>query len=234
MATEPVHLTPARLMLTGFYLLVYPIVLLSLGGDWRWVEGWIFSLWFVLLCTGIIVYLYVKDPALLAERYRRPGKGAGEESWDIYLVYAISLLFVAWFTLIPLDAKRFHWSMAFPPAVTLVGGILIALSSFFLFRAFSDNTFLSPLVRVQAERQHRVVSTGVYGFVRHPLYLGAACMMIGAPLFLGSLLGLGLGLLMTLVLMIRIIGEEEMLVTKLEGYRDYRARVKYRLIPYVW
>lgn len=226
-------LTPTRLFRTAGYLLLYPLVLMALSGDGHWIEGWVFSLWFVALCAVTMVYLYLKDPALLAERYRRPGTG-DEESWDTYFVYAFGALFVAWFALMPLDARRFHWSPAFPFWATLAGAILLAIASFFTFRAFTDNTFLSPLVRIQTERNQRLVSTGVYGFVRHPLYLGAVCMLMGAPLFLGSVSGLVVGAALTSLLMARIVGEEHMLVARLEGYKDYRNRVRYRLIPYLW
>lgn len=233
MATEATKLTPIKLMLTALYLLLYPLLLLWLAGDWRWLEGWIFSVWFIALCSGTIAYLYLNDPALLAERYRRPGTG-DEEGWDKYFVYAFSVLFMAWLAIMPLDAVRFHWTPELPFMLQIAGGILLLGASFFLFRAFSDNTFLSPLVRIQTEREQRVVSTGVYGVVRHPMYLGAGCMVLGAPLLLGSLYGLALGLLMIGLLMARIVGEERLLVSKLEGYGDYRKKVRYRLIPHVW
>lgn len=233
MTTEASKLTPTKLMLTAVYLLLYPLFLMWLSGDWRWLEGWVFSVWFVALCGGTIAYLFINDPALLAERYRRPGTG-DEEGWDKYFVYAFVMLFMAWFAIMPLDAKRFHWTAELPVLARISGGFLLLVASFFMFRAFSDNTFLSPLVRIQTERKQRVISTGVYGFVRHPLYLGACCLIIGAPLFLGSLYGLAIGLLMILLLMARIVGEEKLLVSRLEGYGDYQKSVKYRLVPYIW
>jgi len=90
------------------------------------------------------------------------------------------------------------------------------------------------MIRIQAERKQHVVSTGVYGFVRHPMYLGAILHLIGAPLLLGSLYGVVAGAALLLLLAGRIIGEEKMLVNELEGYAEYRKKVRYRLIPYVW
>jgi protein-S-isoprenylcysteine O-methyltransferase Ste14 len=111
---------------------------------------------------------------------------------------------------------------------------MLGICFFFFFRAFADNTFASALVRIQSERGHHVVSTGVYGIVRHPMYLGASLLMIGTPMLLGSVCGLVVGAIFTVLLMARIVGEERMLVEELEGYAEYREKVKYRLVPYVW
>jgi len=117
-------------------------LLLGLAGDGRWLEGWLFAGWFLGLCATVIVWLYRKDPALLAERYRRPGSG-GQEGRDRAVVYAIVLGFAAWIAAIPLDARRFRWTPALPLWVKTLGGALLLGSAFLLFRAFRDNPFLS-------------------------------------------------------------------------------------------
>jgi protein-S-isoprenylcysteine O-methyltransferase Ste14 len=150
------------------------------------------------------------------------------------VVYALVVGFLAWIAVMPLDARRYHWSPAFPIWAQAFGGVMLLASFFFFFRSFADNTFLSPLVRIQAERKQQVVSTGVYAFVRHPMYLGALLMFFGAPLLLGSAWGLVAGAACTLVLALRILGEEKLLVKELEGYPDYRLKVRYRLIPFIW
>ena len=142
--------------------------------------------------------------------------------------------FIAWIGIIPLDAKRFGWSPVFPLWLNILGGVMLAGSFFLFFRSYTDNTFLSPLVRIQEERKQQVVSTGVYGIVRHPMYLGGILMFIGAPLLLGSGYGLLPGLALTVLLMARIHGEEEMLARDLEGYREYMQKVRYRLVPFLW
>ena len=121
----------------------------------------------------------------------------------------------------PLDARRFGWSPSFPPWLEAIGIAMLVGSAFLFFRSYTDNTFLSPLVRVQKERGQRVVSTGVYGFVRHPMYLGGILMFLGAPLLLGSLHGVVAGSALTVLLMARIVGEEAMLARDLDGYVDY-------------
>jgi protein-S-isoprenylcysteine O-methyltransferase Ste14 len=228
----PAKITPLRLAATGVYLLVWPALQLWLSGDWFWIEGWIFGAWFVALCTTCIVWLYRKDPALLAERYRRPGTG-GQSRADAMIVYALVLGFLAWIAVPPLDV-RLGWSPPLPWWLEVAGGVLLLGAAFFLFRAFTDNTYLSPLVRIQTERRQQVVSTGVYGVVRHPMYLGASLMFVGGPLLEGSLWGLLVGVALVLLLVRRIRGEEALLAGELEGYEAYRQKVRYRLLPGVW
>jgi protein-S-isoprenylcysteine O-methyltransferase Ste14 len=222
-----------KVVFAFLYILVFPALILLLSGDLTWPEGWIFSIWFILLCYSTILYLYRKDPALLEERYRQPGTG-NQQRWDRYVVYGLVAGFITWIVIIPLDAQRFGWSTAFPLWVKILGIAGLAGSFFLFFRSYTDNTFLSPLVRIQEDRKQRVVSTGIYGFVRHPMYLGGIFMFTGAPLLLGSLYGLFVGLVLTALLMARIKGEEAMLARDLEGYREYIQKVRYRLIPCIW
>jgi len=218
---------------TALYIAAWPALLFILGGDGRWLEGWLFSAWFLGLCTTVITWLYRNDPALLAERYRRPGTG-GQKGPDQAVVYALVVGFAAWIIVMPLDARRFGWTPAMPVALKAAGGVLLVGSAFLFFRSFHDNTFVSPLVRVQTERKQRVISTGVYGVVRHPMYLGALLMFVGTPLLLGSAVGLVVGAALTVLLAFRIVGEERLLAAELEGYSEYRQKVRYRLVPLVW
>jgi protein-S-isoprenylcysteine O-methyltransferase Ste14 len=226
-------ISPLKLAGAALYIAAWPALMFLVAGDGRWLEGWLFAAWYVALCATVIVWLYRKDPALLAERYRRPGSG-GQKGRDEAVVYALVLAFAAWIVVMPLDARRFGWTPTFPLGLKAAGGALLFASAFLLFRAFHDNTFLSPLVRIQTERTQRVVVAGVYGFVRHPMYLGALLMFAGAPLLLGSAIGLALAAAMTLLLGFRIVGEERMLAAELEGYAEYRRKVHYRLFPGVW
>jgi protein-S-isoprenylcysteine O-methyltransferase Ste14 len=222
-----------KILSAYLYILVFPALILFLSGDLVWPAGWIFCIWFILLCFSTILYLYRKDPALLTERYKKPGTG-NQKNWDRYVVHGIVIGFSIWILIMPLDAKRFAWSPAFPLWLNILGGAGLAGSFFLFFRSYTDNTFLSPLVRIQEDRHQRVISTGVYGFVRHPMYLGAILMFVGAPLLLGSCYGLLPGLALTVLLMARIRGEEEMLGRELEGYREYIHKVRYRLVPFLW
>ena len=207
--------------------------MLFISGDWSWFEGWLFGLWFVFMCVIITGYLYFKDADLLSERFRMQGTG-NQKGWDKYFMFLIAIIFLGWMIIMPLDVKRFKWSIHFPSALKVVGAGLLLLSFFFLFRSFRDNTFLSPLVRIQTERKQHLVTTGVYSIVRHPMYLGALLMFIGAPLLLGSWIGLALGLVMTIMVGFRATGEENMLLKEFEDYSEYKKKVRYRFIPFVW
>lgn len=222
-----------KIIFAFFYILLFPALLFVISGDFTWPEGWIFSIWFLSLCYTTILYLYRKDPALLEERYKQPGAG-NQEGWDRYVVYGLLAGFIIWFFVMPLEVKRFGLSAGFPFWLKFPGGACLVGSFFLFFRSYADNTFLSPLVRIQKDREQQVVSTGVYGFVRHPMYLGAILMFFGAPLLLGSWYGLLAALALTALLMARILGEEEMLARELDGYREYTQKVRYRLFPGLW
>jgi protein-S-isoprenylcysteine O-methyltransferase Ste14 len=222
-----------KLFLTFIYILIFPAILIFLSGNWLWIQGWIFSIWFLGLCYTTIIFLYRHDPALLEERYKQPGS-EGEKGWDKYFVIVLFISFILWILIMPLDAERFAWTMNFPLWLEALGLALLIGSGFFLFRSYKDNTYLSPLVRIQSERDQKVVSTGVYGFVRHPMYLGALMLFLGTPLLLGSFYGFLIGIFLCLLVLIRIVGEEKMLMEELEGYGDYKKKVKYHIIPYIW
>lgn len=233
-ASTPTKYTPIQIILWVIVTVIFfPGLNLLLAGDWGWVEGWVFGLWFDAMILTNVGYMYLRDPALLAERSKRPGAD-NQKRWDTVLLSFVYLLAIFWLVIMPLDAKRFGWSPAFPVWLKIIGGVLLIPALYFLFRPAVDNTYLSTRVRIQTERKQSVISTGVYGFVRHPLYLGCLLMLLGAPLLLGSVVGLIISLISVGILVYRIIGEEKMLVNELEGYDDYRTKVKYRLVPYVW
>jgi protein-S-isoprenylcysteine O-methyltransferase Ste14 len=230
---EAAPVSPLRLAGVALYVAAWPALLFVLAGDGRWLEGWLFAGWLLGLWATVTAWMYRKDRALLAERYRKPPSGE-KKSRDRSMVSGMVLGFAAWIVLMPLDARRFGWTPPLPMGVKIAGGVLLLASAFLLFRSFYDNTFLSPLVRVQSERKQRVVSTGVYGFVRHPMYLGILLMFVGTPLLLGSAIGIVVAVSMIVLLAFRILGEERVLADELEGYAEYRQKVRYRLLPFVW
>jgi protein-S-isoprenylcysteine O-methyltransferase Ste14 len=219
----------------ALWVAFWPALMFVLAGQIDWLEGWLFTGWLIGLYAVVTVWMHRKDPALLAERRRSSSKEpGGVERQDRLLVLLLFLLFVVWIVLMPLDSRRFGWTPALPVALKASGGLLLLVAAFFLFRSFHDNTFLSGVTRIQSERKQHVVSTGVYGFVRHPMYLGMVLMFGGAPLLLGSRLGVVVAAAIALLLAVRIVREERLLAGQLEGYDAYRRKVRNRLVPFVW
>lgn len=234
MAIENKNTTLGRFVFISLMTsLFFPAVIMLASGNWRWLEGWVFSLWFDAMVLSTLIYMYRYDPALLAERSKALGSD-NQKTWDKYLLSLIYLMAIIWLILMPLDASRFGWSPAFPVWLKLIGGVALLPALYLIYRATAENTFLSARVRIQTDRKQQVISTGVYGFVRHPLYLGCLLMLLGAPLLVGSIFGLVLSLVAVVVLVVRILGEEKMLVTELEGYEEYKKKVTHRLVPFIW
>ena len=226
-------------IITGLMFVAVPVgvlgfaaLMLWLSGDWRWVECWIFGVWLAVFFGAYGLWLFFKDPALLAERLRMPGTG-GESRSDVVILFGIKVCFMASLVVSALSV-RFGWTPRLPLWSQACGVILLLGGSFPFFRAFTDNPYLSQLVRIQTERGQHVIDTGVYGFVRHPMYLGANLVFVGGALLLGSVCGLLVALAEVLLLVLRIFGEEKLLARNLEGYREYLEKVRHRLVPHVW
>ena len=148
----------------------------------------------------------------------------------------ISIFFALWmsqYVLIGLDAVRFHWSDV-PLWLQVVGGLGIAFGFYACHVVLMTNTFAAPVVKIQSERKHQVISNGPYAYVRHPMYSGAVWLIVGTPLLLGSWYGLLWSAALIALLGYRAVLEENTLKAELEGYDAYAARVRYRLVPGVW
>ena len=116
----------------------------------------------------------------------------------------------------------------------VVGGLGIAFGFYAFHVVMMTNTFAAPVVKIQSERKHQVISTGPYAYVRHPMYAGAVLMILGTPLLLGSWYGLIVAAVLLALLALRAVKEENTLKAELEGYDAYAARVQYRLVPGIW
>lgn len=216
-----------------FQLLLFPVILFGLAGDLRWIEGWVFSAIFLAMCYGSLVYLYFHDPDLLKERFASPYQES-QKAWDKVLLSLFFVEFMVWWAIMPLDARRYVWSPAFPFWIKALGTLLLMVAIYVVFEAMRENTFAAPVVKMQKERGQTVISTGLYGIVRHPMYAGAVLLFFSAPLLLGSVVGLALGFVLIITISARSVGEETMLAQELDGYRDYMQRVKWRIIPFVF
>ncbi len=121
-----------------------------------------------------------------------------------------------------------------PLWLQVLGAIAIAVSMYIMYLIMRTNSFAAPVVKIQAERGHRVISDGPYAIVRHPMYGGTLLLIVGIPLLLGSWWGLALSPRLILLFAVRAVMEERTLMAELPGYTDYAARVRYRLVPFLW
>ena len=216
----------------GAEAVLFAALLFGAAGTLRWTSGWMFLVLFWGCATWITTVLAHRDPALLAERMKPPVQ-EGQPIGDRVFLAAIGVAFFSWLALMGLDAARFHWS-SFPTWLQAVGAAGIVVAFWVIGRVFRENTFLSPVVRVQEERGQTVVTTGPYAVVRHPMYAGALILFLATPLLLGSWWGLAAAILLVLGMTTRIPIEERELRRSLPGYVEYAGRIRYRLIPGVW
>ncbi len=211
--------------------MVFGLALFLAAGTVAWLSGWIFLVLFSGFTIAVTRWLLRHNPGLLKERMTGIGK-PNQPAWDRMFFVAVEVLFLGWLVLMPLDAVRFHWSKM-PGWLQMVGAALLLCSFYLFFLTFRENPYLSPAVRVQTERGQTVISTGPYHYVRHPMYAGVIPFVVGTTLLLGSWCGL-FGLILVVGIAFRAVREERVLRAELPGYDTYMARVKYRLIPYVW
>jgi protein-S-isoprenylcysteine O-methyltransferase Ste14 len=217
---------------TALTLVLMGAVLFGGAGDFTWPQAWIFLAIFVVSSAGFGVWLQRRDPALLAARLSSPLQ-RGQPLWDKLFLLAAMPLWFGWLALMALDARRWH-STQMPAWLNLLGAALVVAGFLGVCRVFAENSFAAPVVRLQAERAQRVIDTGPYGVVRHPMYAAGLLYIAGIPLLLGSGFGMAAVPLFLLGLAPRAVAEERMLMRDLTGYAAYAARVRSRIIPGVW
>jgi protein-S-isoprenylcysteine O-methyltransferase Ste14 len=202
------------------------------AGTLAWPQAWIFLALFDSCSLAIGYWLLKTNPELLAERMKSP-LSANQRPRDRMVMGAIGLFCCAWLVFMALDARRFGWSHT-PLWVQAIGAALIAGAFYGWTGVLRVNSFAAVTVRLQQERRQTVISAGPYAVVRHPMYAYAVFFLTGASLLLGSLWGL-LGLVVVIPLTAaRALGEEDLLMDGLPGYREYAAKVRFRLLPGVW
>lgn len=200
------------------------------AGTGAWFAGWVYLVLFALFSIAVTLWLLRNNPGLLEERI---GFKANQKTWDKIFIIALNIVFLAWLVLMPLDAVRFHWSRM-PAWLQAMGAIVLSISFYLFYLTFRENPYLSAAVRIQEDRGQRVVSTGPYRYVRHPMYTGGFLYFLGTALLLGSWYGVLFEPVFVGMIAVRAVLEERMLREKLKGYDAYMARVKYRFIPHVW
>ena len=192
-------------------------------------QAWVFIVVFLIAVNAIGLYLSLKDPALLEKRKNVGPAAEKSPAQRIIMTFAfISILGLLIFC--ALD-HRFAWSPV-PIYVSLFGDVLVALGLFINLLVFKENSFGGSTVQTFTDQ--KVISTGPYALVRHPMYAGVLVMMTGVPLALDSCWGLAILALVLPGLIWRILDEEKLLRRDLPGYAEYAQRVHFRLVPYLW
>jgi protein-S-isoprenylcysteine O-methyltransferase Ste14 len=212
-----------------FIVVVMAALLFGLAGTLDYWQAWTFLAVYVAASVAITLYLVKKDPKLL-ERRMRGGPLAEKRTSQKIIMSVASLGFIGLIVVPALD-HRFGWSHM-PPSVALAGDVLMMLGWLAIFFVFRENSFTAATIELAPDQ--RVISTGPYALVRHPMYAGALVMLLGIPIALGSWWGVLVIVAIMPALIWRLIDEEKFLARNLPGYQEYQQKVRYRLIPGVW
>jgi protein-S-isoprenylcysteine O-methyltransferase Ste14 len=212
-----------------FLLLVMASLLLIAAGTLHYWQAWVFLGVYFACSLAITLDLMKRDPALLARRMRG-GPFAEKETVQKVIMSFASLGFIGLLVVPGLD-RRFGWS-EMPPWMTIAGDALMLVGWLGIFHVFRENSFTSSTIEV-AEDQ-KVISSGPYAWVRHPMYAAALLMLTGIPISLGSWWGLLVIAAILPAILWRLLDEEKFLARSLAGYIEYQGRVRYRLLPLIW
>lgn len=222
----------AKLLLQNIItVVVLGALLFASAGTLHWQSAWVFLVVSAIVGPACGLWLAKTDPALLAERMR-PTFQADQPAADKKFMLAFVVAVLVWLVAMGLDRRA--QASDVPPALQALGLALYLTSTVFIMWVFRENSFAAPVVKVQAARHHRVVSSGPYAFVRHPMYSGVMLFFLGVPLLLGSWWGVAIVPVFAVLFAIRARIEERALVEGLPDYADYAARVRYRLVPGLW
>ncbi|HZC94843.1 MAG TPA: isoprenylcysteine carboxylmethyltransferase family protein [Bradyrhizobium sp.] len=222
----------AKLLLQNTaYVIAMGAILFASAGSLHWPAAWVFLAISAILGPACGVWLAKTDPALLAERLR-PTFQAGQPAADKKFMLVFVLVALIWLVAIGLDRRAQASNVSLP--LQVLGLAMYLASTAFIMWVFRENSFAAPVVKVQSGRDHHVVSTGPYAFVRHPMYSGIMLFFVGVPLLLGSWWGVAIAPLFFVLFAVRTRIEERTLLADLPGYADYAARVRYRLLPGIW
>jgi protein-S-isoprenylcysteine O-methyltransferase Ste14 len=205
------------------------LLLFAPAGTRQYWQAWVYLAIFTGASLLTTLYLAKKDPALLKRRMSGGPTAEKEPAQKVIMLFA-SIGFIGLLVVPALD-HRFAWSKVSLP-VMVAGNVLVAIGFYFVFLVYKENTFTSATIEV-VENQ-KVISTGPYALVRHPMYASALLYLVGTPLALGSYWGLLPLLFMTSFLIWRLFDEEKFLAENLSGYTKYQRLVPHRLVPYIW
>jgi len=210
----------------SFLPLVLILLILLPAGTFNYWQVYVYCGILIVPMIFVLFYFLKSDPKFLERRTKAKEK----EKQQIHIAILSTLIFLAGFIIPGLD-HRFEWSDV-PMNIVFLADLIILLGYLIIFFVFRQNSYASRIIEVDEEQ--KVISTGLYGIVRHPMYVGVLIMYIPTPLALGSYWGLIPFALLPLSLALRILNEEKVLTESLSGYKEYCQKIRYRLIPFIW
>lgn len=221
----------AKLFFEAIFKFLLGIILVGLliflpAGTLNYFNGWLFMgiLFIPMLLAGLV--MMIKNPSLLKSRLDAKEK----EKTQSIVIKLSGLMFIIGFVLAGLDF-RFKW-FTLPPLVSYIASGTLLLGYIMWGVVLKQNTYVSRTIKV--EENQPLVDTGLYGVVRHPMYTASIILFLSIPLVLGSLIALGVFIFYPILIITRIFNEEKVLENELQGYKEYKKKVKYRLIPLIW
>ena len=213
---------------------LFAVALMWPAGTWHWWEAWVLvGLWTVYGLV-IINYLLRNDPTLLAERLKLVPLQKEQKVWDKALMLLFFIAGIGLYMLPGFDVMRYEWSDPLPLWVRVTAMLVHVPCLILLVWIMRENTYLFKVVKIDKKRAHKVITTGPYALVRHPMYTVAIILLFAVPLALGSRFALIISLFSTVLLIIRTYFEDRTLHTELDGYPEYAKQTTYRLIPGIW
>jgi protein-S-isoprenylcysteine O-methyltransferase Ste14 len=218
-----------RIVEVILYIILSGVILFGCAGRLDWLEAWIYLGVGILLGTVMSAFVIRRNPEVINERGRRSKK---TKTWDKALGAFMFVAILLFFVLAGLDS-RFGWSHV-PPWIKVLAFVVMLPGVMLPYFAMLHNRFLATTVRVEKDRGHRVATGGPYQWVRHPMYSGVILSWIATPFFPGSWWAVVPSGVSITLLIIRTVLEDRTLHEELEGYAEYAARVRYRLVPGLW
>lgn len=214
------------LLIIPAMLLVFGLLFFPSAGTINYWQAWVYIIIIMTVTTAMTLYLYKNDPALLERRLKFREKKK-RQKWIITSSYPVFILVF----ILPGFDQRFGWSNL-PSAISIAADLLLLLSYGLIFLVYRENSYTSRVVEV-SEGQ-KIISTGPYAVVRHPMYSGMIMMYLLSPLALGSWVAAIPAPILVAVLILRLLDEEKTLAAELDGYHEYMQKVRCRLIPGIW
>jgi protein-S-isoprenylcysteine O-methyltransferase Ste14 len=217
--------------ISGFLMLIIfmGVLLFIPAGTVYYMQAWLYMLTFAVSTILITIYLFKNDPKLLEKRVHAGIAAEKEKSQKV--IQAIAGVFFCLIYVVAALDYRFHWS-DIPVYISVLANAFVLLGFFIVFLVFKENSYTSAIIEV--DKEQKVISTGMYAVVRHPMYLGAILMLIFSSVALGSYWALLCVAALSISIIVRLLNEEKFLSENLSGYEEYCKKVRYHLIPFIW